>query len=132
VAQEKSEETSVVVVALSTIEEQEDRRIMEKARTQTRKERESHGEKEEMDVGRTTTLSPSEERPEQVLPSVMVAHNKKQEHGSESEKKVQADGTGGFTGRVIVRSPSPMEDEMMKSEMQLQEDGSFVKGQKEV
>lgn len=128
-AQEKSEETSAVVVALSTIEEQEDRRIMEKARTQTRKEGESHGEKEELDVGRTTTLSPSEERPEQVLPSVMVAHNK-QEHGSESEKKVQTDGTGGFTGRVIVRSPSPMEDEMMKSEMRLQ-DGSFVKGQKE-
>lgn len=128
VAQERMEETSAVA-PLTTIEEQEDRRIMERAREQTRKESESHGEKEEMDVGRTTTLSPSDERPEQVLPSVTVASNEKQEHGPESEKRVRTDGIGGFTGRDIVRSPSPMEDKMVTKEMHLQEDGSFVTGQ---
>jgi len=119
------EETSAVA-PLSTIEEQEDRRVMERAQKQTRKESESHGEKEEMDVGRTTTLSSSDERPEQVLPCVTVAKNEKQEYGSESEKMAGTDGTGGFTGRDIVRSPSPMEDEKVTREMGFQEDGSFV------
>ena len=128
VAQERMEETSAVA-PLSTIEEQEDRRIMERAQKQTRKESESHGEKEEMNVGRTTALSPSHERPEQVLPSVTVANNEKQEHGSDSEKRAGTDETGEFTGRDIVRSLSPMEGEIVTRQMHLQ-DGSFVKGKR--
>ena len=32
----------------------------------------TNGEKEEIDIGRTITLSPSEENPEQILPNVTV------------------------------------------------------------
>ena len=128
-ALEKVEEASPVS-PLTTIEEQEDRRIMVKARTSTRKESSSHGEKEELDVGRTTALSPNDEMPEQILPSVTVASNENERQGEESSKE-RMDGKGGFTGRDIVRSPSPMEDEIKKRDMQLQDDGSFMRRQTE-
>jgi hypothetical protein len=133
VAQEKTEEVAPVspVSPLTTIEEQEDRRFMENARMQTRKESLSHGEKQEVDVGRTTTLSPDGERPGQILPIVTVASNEKRAERSESEKVYETDGNGGFTGRDIVRSPSPMEGESKIRDMQLQEDGSFINRQKE-
>ena len=134
VAQEKIEETAPTspVSPLTTIEEQEDRRIMEKARTQTRKESLSHGDRDEIDIGRTTTLSPSDEMSEQVLPSVTVGSNETEVQRPESDKVEAINGTGGFTGRDIVRSPSPMEDELKRRDMQLQDDGSFMRRQTEV
>ena len=65
----KEAEEGLEPSALSTIEEQEDRRILERAREQLRKE--SMG-REEMDVGRRTSLSPTTARPEQIIPSVTV------------------------------------------------------------
>lgn len=130
-ALQKVEEATSPGSPLTTIEEQEDRRILEKARKSTRKESSSHGEREELDVGRTIALSPSDEMPEQVLPSVTVASNEKETHDEGSNKIGAADGKGHFTGRDIVRSPSPMEDEMKKRDMQLQDDNSFMKRQTE-
>jgi len=69
---------------LTTIEEQEDRRILERAQEQLLRERSSHGEKEEMDVGRATTLSPDIEKPEQVLPNVTVQGNRDSRNDTES------------------------------------------------
>jgi hypothetical protein len=57
---------------LTTIEEQEDRRTLERGLEQLQKQRSSHGEKEEIDVGRATTLIPDVEKPEQVLPNVTL------------------------------------------------------------
>ena len=130
VAQEKGEEVAPGS-PLTTIEEQEDRRFMENARMQTRKESLSHGEKQEVNVGRTTTLSPDGERSAQILPIVTVASNEKRAERIESEKADETDGNGDFTGRDIVRSPSPMENESKTRDMQLQEDGSFINRQKE-
>jgi hypothetical protein len=64
----KEAEEGIEPSPLSTIEEQEDRRILERAREQMRKE--SVGK--EKDVGRTTSLSPTGARSEQVIPSVTV------------------------------------------------------------
>jgi len=75
------EKTDEATSPLTTIEEQEDRRIIENAQQQLRKESLSHGEKEEIDVGRTTTLSPSEEKPEQLLPNVTVRATRSQNGG---------------------------------------------------
>lgn len=65
----KEAEEGVEPSTLPTIEEREDRRILERAREQMR--RESMG-REEMDVGRRTSLSPTGPRPEQFIPSVTV------------------------------------------------------------
>jgi len=67
---EKQDENTAA--PLTTIEEQGDRRILEKANKQYRNEILMNGGKEEIDIGRTTTLTPSEEKPEQVLPNVTV------------------------------------------------------------
>jgi hypothetical protein len=69
---------------LTTIEEQEDRRILERAQEQLERERSSHGEKEEMDVGRNTTLTPDIENPEQVLPTVTVQGSRDSRNDTES------------------------------------------------
>lgn len=69
VRREKEREQSPVPAPLTTIEEQEDQRIMEKAHEQLCKERLMH---EEFDVGRTTTMSPTEEHPDQIVPNVTV------------------------------------------------------------
>lgn len=51
----------------------------------------SRGEKEkEIDVGRTTTLSPSKENPEQVLPNVTVQYHK--ENGDEGATIAEENG----------------------------------------
>jgi hypothetical protein len=60
------------VSPLTTIEEQEDRRTLEKAQKQLRRESLARGKKEEFDIGRTTSLSPDQEKPEQILPLVTV------------------------------------------------------------
>ena len=57
------------IAPLTTIEEQEDQRILEKAHKQARKESTSRSH-EQYDVGRTTTLSP--DKPVQLLPTVTL------------------------------------------------------------
>ena len=69
---------------LTTIEEQEDRRILDRAQEQLQKEQSSHGEKDEMDVGRATTLSPDIEKPEQVLPNVTVQESRDSRNDTDS------------------------------------------------
>jgi len=91
---------------LSTIEEQEDRRILERAREQTRKE--SVEGKEEKDVGRTTTLSPSDERPEQVIPNVTVQSSS--QHRAHDDSIMPLDFEGTVLGRRDI-AESPIEEE---------------------
>lgn len=97
---------------LTTIEEQEDRRILEKAQHQVRKESLSKGEKEkEIDVGRTTTtLTPSEENVEQVLPNVTVHYNKESggqyHHGNDEDITIAEEMGQMFPDTEIVSSPT--------------------------
>jgi hypothetical protein len=126
VTREKTEEATS---PLTTIEEQEDRRIIENAQQQLRKENLSHGEKEEIDVGRTTTLSPSEENPEQLLPNVIVRGTRSQNGGivrgsKNSMKDIDTAIESIITNEEIVSSPT--QEAALGSEekaMQQQEDG---------
>src|SRR5271170_197080 len=91
---------------LTTIEEQEDRRILERAQEQLLRERSSHGEKEEMDVGRATTLSPDIEKPEQVLPNVIVQESRHRRN-NDTESTVTEDVDAHVLGsKDIVESPT--------------------------
>jgi hypothetical protein len=126
VTREKTEEATS---PLTTIEEQEDRRIIENAQQQLRKENLSHGEKEEIDVGRTTTLSPSEENPEQLLPNVTVRGTRSQNGGivrgsKNSMKDIDTAIESIITNEEIVSSPT-QEAALWSEEkaMQQQEDG---------
>lgn len=74
VIQEKTEEQTPTS-PLTTIEEREDQRLLERTAGQIRKESLSNVN-EEMDVGRTTTLSPTCEKSEHVLPTVTMQENK--------------------------------------------------------
>jgi hypothetical protein len=105
--QEKSQEEQLQPTSpLTTIEEQEDRRILERGQEQLQKERSSHGEKEEMDVGRATTLSPDIEKPEQVLPNVLV-QGSKHTRNNDTESTVTEDVDAHvLSNKDIVESPS--------------------------
>lgn len=119
---------------LTTIEEQEDRRIMENAQNQLRKESLSHGEKEEIDVGRTMTLSPDSERPEQVLPNVTVQGSNDGSSDSERTATMEMNERGfiGFMDRKIVESPEEISLGTKEREIVVQEDGIFMKRHVEV
>lgn len=126
------EKTDEATSPLTTIEEQEDRRIMENAQQQLRKESLSHGEKEEIDVGRTTTMSPSEENPEQLLPNVTVRGTRSQNsgimHGSRNSMSdidtAIEENEGIITNREIVSSPTQeVALGSQEKEMQQQENG---------
>jgi len=108
VVREKPEEQPAS--PLTTIEEQEDRRILERAHQQLRKENLSNGEKEEVDVGRSSSLTPDREKPEQVLPNVIVrdSRDSEQKEGSDSTLTdgVMVNGHKKFAEKRLVESPT--------------------------
>jgi hypothetical protein len=132
VAQEKAEEIRPSS-PLTTIEEQEDRRILDRAQKQLRKGSAGHEEKEEFDVGRARTLSPDEERPEQVLPTVTL-HKSGGHSTDDSVRTVTESENGvGFTGKPMVRSPvQEVSLGIQEKNMRVQEDGSLMKRHVEV
>ena len=106
VAREKKAEEVPEVVPLNTIEEQEDRQILEDAQKQANKEGSSHGKKEEVDVGRKPTLSPDHEKPEQVLPTVTVRQNQNShERTDDGEKTGSMENGTVFPNEEMVKSP---------------------------
>jgi hypothetical protein len=123
------EKTDEATSPLTTIEEQEDRRIIENAHQQLRKESLSHGEKEEIDVGRTTTLSPSEENPEQLLPNVTVRGTRSQNGGIVHGSRNSMNDIDTAIERIITNEEivsSPTQEVALGSQekaMQQQEDG---------
>lgn len=128
VAQEKGEEIAPTS-PLTTIEEQEDRRIMEKAQKQLHKESTGHEEKEEYDVGRARALSPDEERPEQVLPTVTLQRSGDHET-TDSGRTVMENG---ITDKEVVKTPvEEVTLGVFEKNMQIQDDGSFMKRHVEV
>jgi hypothetical protein len=125
VAQEKAEEIRPTS-PLTTIEEQEDRRILERGQKQVRKEGAGHEDKEEFDVGRARTLSPDEERPDQVLPTVTLQRSG--DHSTDDSARTVTEDGGEFTDKRIVRSPvQEVSLGILKKNMHVQEDGSSMK-----
>lgn len=128
VAQEKAEEIPPTS-PLTRIEEQEDRRIMEKAQKQLRKETTGHEEKEEYDVGRARTLSPDGESVEQVLPTVTLQRSG--DHATNDSGRTATENR--FTDKEVVKSPvEEVSLGIFEKNMQVQEDGSFMKRHVEV
>ena len=76
---EQSPASPVSPAPLTTIEEQEDQRILERAHEQARREKTSH---EEFDIGRTTSMSPNAKKPEQILPKVTLESSHGSSHGA--------------------------------------------------
>ena len=106
---EKAEEPQQPSSPLTTIEEREDRRILDRAYRQLRKENRSNGEKPEVDVGRSTSVSPDREKPEQVLPVVTMRNSRDNDkpEGSDSTLIEYGLPTGHtkLARRELVKSP---------------------------
>jgi len=107
VTREKQEEDQPQPTSpLTTIEEQEDRRILERGLEQLQKQQSSHGEKDEMDVGRATTLSPDIEKPEQVLPNVTVQGSRDSRNNDTESTVTEEVDTHVLRNKDIMESPT--------------------------
>jgi len=103
VVKEKPEEQQPAS-PLTTIEEQEDRRILERAHQQSHRENLPNIQKEQIDVGRSTVLTPDGEKPEQVLPKAIVRDRKEGSDLTLTEG-VMVNGHKNFAEQRLVASP---------------------------
>ena len=124
IQRERSESAQPSTHPLRTIQEQEDRRLLEKAQVQLQKEDSSRGEKKERDVGRTRALTPDHD---QIIPYVTVSgSSRKASDGSQSG--IRAERNPSLTGEPIVESPT--EEKSLGTEpwkVTVQEDGSVAR-----